>query len=99
MKAVVWAWILVIAILVGFVLHIGFTKNVVCGYDGKTYSNVYVADKNNAFVQSFGNCIQVDVITIINATTQTNPVAQANIGSRLGLGVYQLISYPFSLFN
>jgi hypothetical protein len=99
MKATIWAWIIVLLIVVGFALHTSFTKNVVCGYDGRTYSNVYVADKNNALVQSFGQCVQVDVITIINATTQTNPVAQSTIGNRIGLGIYQLTSYPFSWFN
>lgn len=83
--------VVAVLILIGFFI---FPMLNVCGYNGKSYNNVYEANYESKFVQGFGNCVQTDVVTIKDTTTQYNPVEKTNIVERFVVGVYQILSYP-----
>lgn len=89
---------LIFVLLTALLHYTSFSKSQVCGYDGRTYSNIYAADAAGKWVQSYGQCIQVDIVTITNAATQKNPVASASIPEKIGMGLYQIVSYlPYKL--
>lgn len=81
---------IVVLFLVGYILY---PQVDVCTYNGNSYASVYDANAKKEYVQSFGKCVTVDIVTI-DSSVLTNPVEQASIFERVGTFVYQMTSYP-----
>lgn len=91
MNLLTYIGLAVILLLVAFAVN---PQVKVCTYSGQTYNNVYEANQEGKWIQSFGACVQSDVVTIPSGSSINNPVEKSSFVVNIGAFLFQLASYP-----